>query len=60
MNPFQQENQGSFSKIDYLRKKINDNEYLYEGILRIAKILSDELIAVPQGGWYEQQRQRGK
>ncbi|MDR1108099.1 MAG: hypothetical protein LBL19_03590 [Spirochaetaceae bacterium] len=61
MNTFQQENQQSWSKINYLREKIEDKAYLYEGIVRIAKILSEELVDSPQrGDWYEQQRQRGK
>jgi hypothetical protein len=47
----------SLLRIDYLRKKIDNKDYLYDGILRIAQILSDELSNIPQGGaWYEQQR----
>jgi hypothetical protein len=40
-----------------LRAKINNEEYLHEAIQRIALILSNELLDIPQGGWnYEQQR----
>jgi hypothetical protein len=47
----------SLLRIDYLRKKIDNKAYLYDGILRIAQILSDELLNIPPGGaWYEQQR----
>jgi hypothetical protein len=57
MNTFLQENQQSWSKINYLRKKIDDKDYLNEGIIRIAKILSEELVDIPQrGDWHEQQR----
>jgi len=44
-------------KLAALREKINDEEYLYEAIQRIALILSNELLDIPQGGWnYERQR----
>jgi hypothetical protein len=57
----QQENQPRSSRIDYLRKKIDNKDYLYEGIQRIAQILSDELLDIPQGGaWYERQRKGRK
>ena len=40
-----------------LREKINNEEYLYEAIQRIALILSNELLDIPRGGLnYEQQR----
>jgi hypothetical protein len=54
-----QENLLSPLRIDNLRKKIDNKDYLYEGIQRIAQILSDELVDDPKGGvWYE--RKRGK
>jgi hypothetical protein len=59
MRTTQQENQLSLVRIDLLRKKIDNRDYLYDGIQRIAQILSDELFNVPQGGvWYEQQQGR--
>jgi hypothetical protein len=46
-------------RIDNLRKKIDNKDYLDEGIQRLAQILSDELVNDPKGGaWYE--RKRGK
>ncbi|MDR0690350.1 MAG: hypothetical protein LBG08_08830 [Spirochaetaceae bacterium] len=54
---FPEQPQSSLVRIDYLRKKIDNKDYLYGGIQRIAQILSDELLNIPQGGaWYEQQR----
>jgi hypothetical protein len=45
------------AELEALREKINNEEYLYEAIQRIALILSNELLDIPQGGWnYEQQR----
>ena len=45
------------SKLEVLRKKINSEEYLHEAIQRIALIISNELLDLPQGGRsYEQQR----
>jgi hypothetical protein len=45
------------TELEALREKINNEEYLYEAIQRIALILSNELLDIPQGGWnYEQQR----
>jgi hypothetical protein len=61
MRTLQQDNQPSLLRIDHLRKKIDNMDYLYDGIQRIAQILSDELLNIPQrGAWYEQQRQRGE
>ena len=52
------ENEASgLSKLEILRQKINNEEYLHEAIQRIALILSNELLDLPQGGRsYEQQR----
>ncbi|MDR2375258.1 MAG: hypothetical protein LBD96_02350 [Treponema sp.] len=44
-----------------LRKKINNEEYLYEAIQRIAQVLSSELLKMSQGRIYhERQRKRRK
>lgn len=51
----------SSSRIDHLRKKINNEDYLYEAIQRIAQILTNEILGIPQGGVsYERQRKRRK
>ena len=45
------------SKLEVLREKINNEEYLHEAIQRIALIISNELLDLPHGGRsYEQQR----
>ena len=45
------------SKLEILRQKINNEDYVYEAIQRIALIMSNELLDLPQGGRsYEQQR----
>jgi len=51
-----EENSG-LSKLEILREKINNEEYLHEAIQRIALIISNELLDLPQGGRsYERQR----
>lgn len=45
------------SKLEVLRRKINNDDYLHEAIQRIALIISNELLDIPQGGAsYERQR----
>jgi hypothetical protein len=47
------------SDLQVLREKINSEEYIYEAIQRIALILSNEILDIPQGGTnYEWQRRR--
>ena len=48
------------TELEALRAKINNEEYVYEAIQRIALILSNELLNIPQGGNHEQQRKRGR
>ncbi|MDR0312655.1 MAG: hypothetical protein LBI14_03575 [Treponema sp.] len=53
------ENRLGISELEALRAKINNEEYVYEAIQRIALILSNELLDIPQGGNnYEQRRKR--
>ena len=52
------ENGLGISELEALRAKINNEEYVYEAIQRIALILSNELLDIPQGGNYEQRRKR--
>jgi hypothetical protein len=57
------ENQRESSKlrIERLKEKINNEDYLYEAIQRIAQILSNEILGIPQGGSrYERQRKGRK
>ena len=52
-----QEVMGGPTRLESLRQKINDEDYLHEAIQRIALIISNELLDLPQGGRsYEQQR----
>ena len=50
----------SSTRIEQLRKRINDKDYLYAAIQRIALVLSNELIDMSQAGgnYYERQRKR--
>jgi len=44
-------------KLEVLRQKINNEDYLHEAIQRIALIISNELLDLPHGGRsYERQR----
>jgi len=49
----------SSAELEYLRNRINDQEYLYEAIQRIALVLSNELLDVSQGGKYNESRRKG-
>jgi len=52
-----EEEVSKLSKLEVLRQKINNEEYLHEAIQRIALIISNELLDLPQGGRsYERQR----
>jgi hypothetical protein len=48
------------TRIEQLRKRINDKDYMYAAIQRIALVLSNELVDMTQGGesYNEQQRKR--
>lgn len=49
----------STSKLEQLRKRINDKDYVYAAIQRIASVLSNELVAMAQsGGTYNGQRKK--
>ena len=52
-----EEDTSGLSKLEVLRLKINSEDYLHEAIQRIALIISNELLDLPQGGRsYERQR----
>jgi len=54
---FRDEEIPGLSKLEILRLKINNEEYLHEAIQRIALIISNELLDLPRGGRsYERQR----
>jgi hypothetical protein len=47
------------AELEQLRVKINNKDYLYEAIQRIALVLSNELLDINQGGPdHERQRKR--
>ena len=49
----------SSTRLEQLRKRINDKDYLRAAIHRIALVLSNELMDMSQGGAYnERQRKR--
>jgi len=43
-------------KLSLLRRKINDEDYLYEAIYRIAQVLSNEITGIPRRGKSERKR----
>ncbi|GHU53678.1 hypothetical protein FACS189496_5180 [Bacilli bacterium] len=47
-------------KLEQLRKKINNEDYLNGAIQRIALILSNELLDTPQGGSYHERQRKGR
>jgi anti-sigma28 factor (negative regulator of flagellin synthesis) len=46
------------SRIEILRQKISDGEYISEAIQRIAQILSNEISNIPKGTPGERKRQQ--
>jgi hypothetical protein len=40
----------SQERVMELKKKINNEDYLYGAIFRIAQVVSNELLGLPQGG----------
>jgi hypothetical protein len=52
------ESQVQYSRIERLRDKINSKDYLYEAIQRIAQILSNEILGIPQGGIYHERKRK--
>jgi hypothetical protein len=48
------------AELERLRKKINNKDYLYEAIQRIALILSNELLNISQGGIFNEQQRQGR
>ena len=49
----------SSSKLEKLRKRINDKDYVYAAIQRIAMVLSNELVDMTQnGGNYNERRRK--
>ena len=52
------ENALSSTRLDQLRKRINDKDYMYAAIQRIALVLSNELMDMSPGGSYNERKRR--
>jgi len=49
------------AKLELLRQRINEEDYLHAAIQRLAHVLSNELMGITmEGGQNEQQRKRRK
>ena len=44
------------NRIKLLKQKINDEDYLFEAVQRIAQVLSNEISCIPRGGKGERKR----
>jgi hypothetical protein len=55
-----QDNSLAASELEALRLKLNNEDYLCEAIQRIALILSNELLDIPQGGGYYERQRKGR
>jgi hypothetical protein len=49
------------SRLELIRRRINDEDYLYAAIQRLALVMSNEIMEITtKGGRHEQQRKRRK
>jgi hypothetical protein len=48
------------AELERLRIKINNKDYLYEAIQRIALVLSNELLEMNPGEAYHERRRKGR
>jgi hypothetical protein len=46
------------SRIEILREKIDNEDYLYEAIQRIAQVISDDVLERPLGGRYHERQRK--
>jgi hypothetical protein len=46
------------ARIEELKRKINNEEYLYGAIFRIAQVVSNEIMGLPQGGMQDERQWR--
>ena len=47
-------------RVAELKQKINNKEYMYGAIFRIAQVLSNEILGIPQGGAYDERQWEGR
>ena len=50
----------SSTRVEQLRRRINDEDYLCAAIQRLAMVLSNELIDMSQGGRYNERQRKGR
>ncbi|MCL2880192.1 MAG: hypothetical protein FWF29_08115 [Treponema sp.] len=50
----------SSAELEKIRARINDRDYLYEAIQRMAQVLSNELIDFTKGGKENERRRKGR
>ena len=50
----------SSAELEKIRTRINDQDYLFEAIQRMALVLSNELIDFSQGGKRNERRRKGR
>jgi hypothetical protein len=48
------------ARVAELKQKINNEEYLYGAMFRIAQVLSNEILGIPQGGAYDERQWEGR
>jgi hypothetical protein len=56
----QRENQAGVSRIDLLKAKIQSEAYLDEAIQRMAQVMSNEILGIPQGGTVHERQRTGR
>jgi hypothetical protein len=56
----QRESQASASRIDLLKVKIHSEAYLDEAIQRMAQVMSNEILGIPQGGTVHGRQRTGR
>jgi hypothetical protein len=56
----QPESQAKAARLALLRAKVNSEDYLFEAIHRLAQIMSNEILGIPQGGMFHERQRKGR
>jgi hypothetical protein len=56
----QPEIQAKNSRLALLRAKVNNEDYLFEAIQRMAQVMSNEILGIPQGGMFHGRQRKGR
>jgi hypothetical protein len=56
----QPKTQAKDSRLALLRAKVNNEDYLFEAIQRMAQVMSNEILGIPQGGMFHGQQRKGR